>query len=155
MDLRYNPGLLNDWRDKSPGCAKLSGVLFARSQGSSPHVPQNQSRAEEMERRLDLDHEDPEALTVRRHPEDELEAGAAPETGQKIDTMHTRRLMVEQLEAVERSTGYKGLEAMEILSERKGKEGKDWSVAKFRKAGKRLIGSVEARRSGDSGSLLF
>ena len=46
-------------------------------------------------------------------------AGAALETGQKIDTMHTRRIMVEQLEQVERSTGYTGREAMEILSERK------------------------------------
>ena len=83
-----------------------------------------------MERRLDLDHEDPEALTVRRHPEDELEARGRTRNGQKIDTMHTRRLMVEQLEAVERSTGYKGREAMEILCESKGKEGKDWSVGR-------------------------
>ena len=48
--------------------------------------------------------------------------------------MHTRRLMVEQLEQVEHSTGYTGREAMEILSERKAREGKDWSVSKIRRA---------------------
>ena len=40
MDLRYNPGLLNDWRDKSPRMRQaFQGVLFARSQGSGLYLP--------------------------------------------------------------------------------------------------------------------
>jgi hypothetical protein len=67
------------------------------------------------------------------NPEDEQQR-ARTRSAQKIDTLYTRRLMVEQLEEVEEETGYKGLMAMEILSDRKKREGKDWSVRKLREA---------------------
>jgi hypothetical protein len=133
--LRYNPGLINHWRDKNPTmhrafrecCQHVArGVLYI--------FRRTKPDRDELCRRLGLSPEDPEALVVRRHPLDEEESRGRTRTGQKIDTMHTRRLMVEQLEQLEASTDYRGIAAMEVLSERKAKEGKDWSVAKIRKA---------------------
>ena len=133
--LREDPAALQHWRDRTPTLARAfwetcvhvaKGVMLIHGQ-SAPEK-------KELERRLALDYDDPEALVVRRHPQDEEELRGRTRNGQKIDTMHTRRLMVEQLEQVEASTGYTGLEAMEILSERKAREGKDWSVRKLRSA---------------------
>lgn len=85
------------------------------------------------------------ALRVVVHPEDEQQREKTREA-QKYTTAHTRRLMVEQLEEVEEETGYKGLMAMEILCERKAKEGKDWSVSKLRRA--REIVNKEREQAG-------
>ena len=148
LDLRYDPGLIQTWRDKEPS-------RYAAFKECSEHVARGvififrrtKAEREEMERRLSLDALDPEALVVRRHPQDEEECRGRSRTGQKIDTMHTRRLMVEQLEQVEHSTGYTGREAMEILSERKAREGKDWSVSKIRQG----AGSGQSGASGGGG----
>ena len=149
LQLRYEPARLQTWRDRAPAmrrafteCCRWAakGVIFVHGQ--------TKAEREELTRRLDLSADDPEALVVRRHPQDEEESRGRTRAGQRIDTMHTRRLMVEQLEQVERSTGYTGLEAMEILSERKSKEGKDWSVAKIRKA--REVINRERRGDGDA-----
>ena len=152
MDLRYDPGLIQTWRDRHPSrYAAFKECCEHVARGVVYIFRRTKAEREEMERRLNLDPDyrsrkpdgsdnpdDPDdgrhALCVRRHPEDEEESRGRTRTGQKIDTMHTRRLMVEQLEQVEASTGYTGLEAMEILSERKAREGKDWSVAKIRRA---------------------
>ena len=134
--LRYNPGLLNDWRDKDE---RLSGAFKEMclhvARGVLYLFRRTKAERDEMRRRLDLHPDDSEALVVRRHPEDELESKGRTRRGQRIDTMHTRRLMVEQLEQIERAyPDCTTMEVMEILSERKAKEGKEWSVAKIRKA---------------------
>ncbi len=89
----------------------------------------------------------PYELRVYIHPTDEPERQKT-RTAQKIDTSYTRRLMVRQLEEVEEETGYKGLMAMEILCERKAKEGKDWSVPKLRKARECINRENKERREG-------
>jgi hypothetical protein len=68
--------------------------------------------------------------------------------GQRIDRRYRQRQMMIQLEEVEEQTGHRGLIAMRILSERKKKEGQDWSVRKLREA-RNYVNSVkrsEAKR---------
>lgn len=162
MDLRYDSGLVQTWRDSDPAmlqafretCHNVArGVVFIR--GARKDL-------EEMERRINLDYDDPEAFVVRHNPTDEslevvmpdefldpddpgeavtieskahrYEVRGRTRKGQKIDTMHTRRLMVEQLEQLEASTHYRGDEAIEVLAERKQKEGRDWTFSKIRDA---------------------
>jgi hypothetical protein len=77
--------------------------------------------------------DEPYIIRVYIDPNDEQERQKTREA-QKADTHYTQRRMIEQLEEVEEETGYGGVEAMEILSDRKKREGKDWSVRKLRDA---------------------
>lgn len=134
-DLRYDPGQLQTWRDRDQArlrafrecCLHVArGVIYIFHRTGPDR--------EEMERRLDLDYDDAEAFVVRRHPSDEDQLEGRTRRGRTLDVRHTQRLMVEQLEQLERSTGYKGWAAMEILAERKQKEGRDWTPRKIKDA---------------------
>lgn len=137
-DLRYDAGLRERWRDLNGGDNSYNRAFWEMCRHVAKGVVFVYGRTDMERKRLeglmDLSPDDSGALTVRRVPSDELEGRGRTRQGQKIDTLYTRRLMVEQLEELERSTGYTGLEAMEILSERKAKEGKDWSIPRLRKA---------------------
>jgi hypothetical protein len=65
---------------------------------------------------------------------DDEPAARRTHQGIKVNTFYTQRRMVEQLEEVEEELGCKGMRAMQVLSERKRAEGKDWSVHKIRRA---------------------
>ena len=75
----------------------------------------------------------PYEITVYTYASDEQQP-AKTNQGQKVNTFHTRRLMVQQLEELEYKLGEKGEHVMKMLSEIKKAEGKDWSVPKLRRA---------------------
>lgn len=152
--IEEDPGALERWRDPAAYYSRdlarafdqmvrkvAKGVMFV-------HGRTDKERAN-LERLMNLSPDDPDALVVRRHPLEEEERRGRTRRGQVIDTMHTRRLMVEQLEQLEASTDYRGLAAMEVLSERKAKEGKDWSVRKIRRA----VECVNRERRGEEGEV--
>jgi hypothetical protein len=134
--LRYDAGLLQTWRDKQPQMVRAFNEMCLHvAKGVMLVHGQTQNEKKNLERRMDLDPQDSEALVVKRAPDDEEETRGRTRLGQKIDTMHTRRLMVEQLEQIERAyPHYTTKECMEMLSDRKQRDGKDWSVTKLRRA---------------------
>jgi hypothetical protein len=79
------------------------------------------------------DNHQPYRIKVWINADDE-QRGQRTRQGQKVNTFYTQRRIVEQLEELEEELGYKGRRVMEILSERKKAEGKDWSVDKIRRA---------------------
>ena len=81
----------------------------------------------------ELDNHEPYRLKVWIRDEDSM-ARQGTREAQRVTTLYTRQLIVEELEDLERQLGYRGLMAMEILSERARKRGLDWSVPKIRRA---------------------
>jgi hypothetical protein len=100
-----------------------------------------------MAQRLADKHDTPQGayrITIYIEPTDEPERQRTRQA-QKANTRYTQRRMVEQLEEVEEETGYRGQMAMEILSERKQKEGYDWSPRRIKEA--RTVINAERRQS--------
>lgn len=136
--VRYAPGNITNWRAGKTAEDKrmleafdelmvqiAKGVIFVFGEDT-------------IEKALDAEEDDPKRFCVVVNPGDEQRRAQTREA-QKIDTLYTRRLMVEQLEEVKEEFPHLGvMECMEILSDRKKREvpSKDWSVSKLLKAQK-------------------
>ena len=146
-DVRDNAGILQTWRHLNAGkndyhdsfwemCRHVAkGVMFMH--GRTP------KERKQLQERLDapdlIKNEDgiytynPEALVVRVRPEDEQER-AQTRDAQKADTMYTNRVIIEMLEEVE-SEGFVGKDAMEVLQDRRERQGKEaWSIPRMKRA---------------------
>lgn len=86
--------------------------------------------------RLAIKHDlpgEPYRIRVHVRPEDEPQRPAT-RAAQKADSRYTDRLIIDLLERVE-DDGYEGKEAMEVLQDRRVREGKEaWSIPRMRRA---------------------